>query len=252
MRFKAGIWLLGLIMLLGMAGCAETGAGKNAATPSKTAAVQEKDDKSPTEKLVPTTAANKGTQPDREKADEQMGESAKNLNVRNTVASKETEALAAKQGNPAKINITGTGVKSSREYSLEELKQMNDILVSACYFSRGAEKPGWGKTAHTAFGGVLLYELLADHVGLNKSASQVKIIAEDDYTQVFSLEEIKADYIDETDSKVKLRMIIAWSQDGHEYDDQTGVPFRLVVGQQFTGDYNRLKWVNQIASIVVE
>ena len=70
--------------------------------------------------------------------------------------------------------------------------------------------------------------------------------------QIFSIEDIKAEYIDETDESKKLRMIIAWQQDGQEYNAETGAPFRLVMGQQFEGDYNRQKWVNNIARIIVE
>ena len=43
------------------------------------------------------------------------------------------------------------------------------------------------------------------------------------------------DYVDEQNPGVKHKMILAWEEDGIEYDSQQGNPFRLVVGQKETG-----------------
>ncbi|MGE5458895.1 MAG: molybdopterin-dependent oxidoreductase [Methanobacterium sp.] len=252
MRLKAGIMLLVFIMLFGISGCAKPVDEQNAAVPSPNTVVEDKTKQSLGKEGGQTSTEQKEAENAGNKVDVSMGDKAVlNLDSPKNAAQPAAKG-ATKQEDSAKISITGTGIKANREFSLKELKQMNDIIVSANYFSRGAEKPGWGKTAHTAFNGVLLYELLADHVGLNTTASQVKIIAEDQYMQVFSIEDLKADYIDETDPKKELHMIIAWSQDGEAYNAAQGAPFRLVMGQQFAGDYNRQKWVNQIAGIVVE
>lgn len=259
MRFKAGIILLVLVTLFSLGGCVKPGDEKNAPVPSNISTVQETMEKLPAEKVNQTRTEAEEGRIDKELIhDRGAEESIANLEGGNIAASQTTGAWTTKsvnqahRANQAKISITGPGIEASQEFTLKELQQMKDILVSANYFSRGAEKPGWGKTAHTAFSGVLLYELLADYGGLKADATQVKIIAEDNYTQVFSIEDIQADYIDETDSRQKLRMIIAWSQDGQEYDANIGAPFRLVMGQQFPGDYNRQKWVHQIAQIVVK
>ncbi len=247
MRIKAGIILIVLAALIGISGCMnqEKGFLEKAADP-EIGTVQQSE-KSIPEQDAPVTAIPGETRTAQDKGDDSITETG----GANTVASPEENSLF-QQENQVKISITGAGIKAGSEITLNELKQMDDILVSANYFSRGTEKPGWSKTAHTEFKGVLLYELLADHAGMNAEASQVQIIAEDGYTQVFSIEDIKADYSDETEENKKLRMIIAWEQDGREYDSSQGNPFCLVMGQQFPGDYNRQKWVNNIISIVVE
>jgi len=253
-RFKAGILLLIFVFLMGVGGCSKPGDEKQEPPQPAISAVQMSEETPVAEKVAQITKADK---PSTAGGDEAKVYVDKNqtvsTNTKDAAAlSPTSEAEANKQATQAKISITGTGIKTTQEVTLDELKQMNNIIVSDKYFSRGAEKPGWGKTAHNDFAGILLYELLADKAGLADTASQVKIEAEDGYTQVFSLNEIKANYIDETDSSKKLRMIIAWSQDGEEYNSDKGAPFRLVMGQQFAGDYNRLKWVNRIASIIVE
>ncbi|MEN6351717.1 MAG: molybdopterin-dependent oxidoreductase [Syntrophomonas sp.] len=254
-RFKTGILLLVFIMLLGISGCGEEGDKKNESLKPENSSAQMPKEKPAAEKNTQNIQVEKpvvGTGEDKDNGAVDNKPPVNSAKKDAAATSPAKEAQATKQASPAKISISGTGIKTALKFTLDELKQMEDITISDRYFSRGTQKPGWAKTAHTDFTGVLLYELLADHAGLTAKANRVKIIAEDDYTQVFSIEEIKADYIDETDNGKKLRMIIAWSQDGKEYDPGQGAPFRLVMGQQFAEDYNRMKWVDHIASIVVE
>ncbi len=279
MRFKAGVWLLLFIMLLSIGGCSKPGDQNTELSGPETSLVQVPGEVPETEDSVSNMPEEKpagadqvigggkineglanddkaGVNTNEDKAEVKDSEdknSAGSAGAGDAAAKGKTGAASAnRQADPAKIRITGAGVKTSQEYSLNELKQMKNLTVTAKYFSRGAEKPGWAKASHNDFTGVLLYELLADKVGLKDSASQVRVIAEDGYVQVFSPKDLKADYLDETDSSKKLRMIIAWSQDGQEYEASQGAPFRLVMGQQFAGEYNRLKWVSLISRIVVE
>lgn len=289
MRFKAGIWLIILILLLSIGGCSKpggqdpklSGSGPGpeislvqvpeevpAAANSASNVTEEKPaatgvDRVGTKDLAEDKTgvkSNEDTAEDKTNGVNTKDKASEDKKPAGSVVAEDAAAegksgaavSASRQVAPAKIRITGDGVKASREYTLDELKQMKNLTVSAKYYSRGSEKPGWAKASHNDFTGVLLYELLAEKAGLADSASRVRIIAEDGYVQVFSLKDLKADYIDETDSSKKLRMIIAWSQDGQEYTASQGAPFRLVMGQQFAGEYNRLKWVALISRIVVE
>jgi predicted nucleic acid-binding Zn-ribbon protein len=250
-RFKAGIILIIFAALICISGCMNQGSDKEKPIASEISTAQESEKTLP-EKDVAADTDGKEAGADNDTSDDNRNDSITSHDGVQAAVPQKAEASLTQPVSQNKISISGSGVKASREINLTELKQMDDILITAYYFSCGTEKPGWGKTVHNEFSGVLLYELLADHVGLNDAASQVKIIAEDEYTQIFSIEDIKAEYIDETDESKKLRMISAWQQDGQEYNAETGAPFRLVMGQQFEGDYNRQKWVNNIARIIVE
>ncbi len=290
MRVKVGIWLLIFILLLSIGGCSKSGDQNTELSGSQTSLVQVPAEVLEAEKSAPNAPEEDPAAAGADKLDadgktevkanedktgvrsneDKTEVKASEVNAKDNAsddkkpagsagveaAAAEGKSGAAASANqqviPAKIGITGAGVKTSQEFTLNELKKMKNLTVSAKYYSRGKEKPGWAKASHNDFTGVLLYELLADKVGLTDSASRVKIIAEDGYVQVFSLKDLKADYIDETDSSKKLRMIIAWSQDGQEYEASQGAPFRLIMGQKYDGEYNRLKWVSLISRIVVE
>ena len=80
-----------------------------------------------------------------------------------------------------------------------------------------------------------------------------EFIAEDGYQVEFSLEDVvKEDYIDEQNPSVKLKMILAWEENGTESDPQTGYPLQLVVGQREPGDVNKPYWVRNVNTIRVD
>ena len=47
-------------------------------------------------------------------------------------------------------------------------------------------------------------------------------------------------------------MIIAWEENGIEYDVAYGPPYKLIVGQKEAGDVNKPQWVSNIDRIIVE
>ena len=83
--------------------------------------------------------------------------------------------------------------------------------------------------------------MLEEQIDLKKTPSTVTIIAEDGYRQRFSIDEVKSYYMDETDPNNKLKMIIAWEEDGKQYDLKT-LPFRLIMGQSLLKN-TAAKWV---------
>jgi len=134
-------------------------------------------------------------------------------------------------------------VAKTTSFTVAQLKSM--ATVAANYFSRGKDP----KEATTAFVGVRLTDILSA-AGVSPDASRVTITASDAYSASFTMRQVRADYIDETNPGVKLPMIIAYSEDGAEY---TGAhPFRLVMGQSVAGDYNRQYWVKMVVTITVE
>lgn len=133
--------------------------------------------------------------------------------------------------------------------NLEDLKAMNDIIFKGNFYSLN----NFGTTAHTEFKGVNLWSLLKAKAEILDDASKVKIIASDGYEMEFTVEQVKRqDYIDETDDTAKFPIIIAWEENGEEYDLDDGLPFKLVVGQKEAGDINKPQWVSNIEKIVVE
>jgi len=134
-------------------------------------------------------------------------------------------------------------VAKTTSFTVAQLKRMT--TVAANYFSRGKDP----KETTTAFVGVRLTDIL-NAAGVSSGASRVTVTASDAYSASFTMRQVGADYVDETNPGVKLPMIIAYSEDGAEY---TGVhPFRLVMGQTVSGDYNRQYWVKMIVAITVE
>ena len=129
-------------------------------------------------------------------------------------------------------------------FSVAQLKKM--ATVSATYFSRGGHPT---TEESTPFVGVRLIDIL-NAAGLTSDATRVTILAADHYSATFTLQQVKADYIDETRPGVVLPMIIAYSENGTPY---TGAhPFRLVMGEQMAGDYNRMYWVYIVTTITVQ
>jgi hypothetical protein len=145
--------------------------------------------------------------------------------------------------------VDGTALVEKKLYSLEDLKAMTDIEVTDYYFSRGKVKDGWAAEQHDTFTGVSLYKLLLDKIGLKTIPTEIQVIGDDGYTKFFTLEEVTGLYIDETNPKAKLEMIIAWSRNGSEFNQDQ--PFRIVFGQKYEGDFNRQNWVNYVKKIFV-
>lgn len=132
---------------------------------------------------------------------------------------------------------------------LDDLKSMNDILFKGNFYSLN----NFGTTAYTEFKGVNLWKLLDLKAEILDEASKVRIIASDGYEMEFAIDQVKKqDYIDETDETAKFPIIIAWEENGEEYDLDDGLPFKLVIGQKEAGDINKPQWVSNIQKIIVE
>lgn len=133
--------------------------------------------------------------------------------------------------------------------SLAEMKDRSDLHFSGSFYWLNS----FGSTGYTEFKGVKLWSLL-DSMGIvNSSSTRVKVVATDGYSMEFDISAIsRMDYIDETDQDVKLPIIIAWEENGVEYDPSEGAPFKLVVGQKEPGDVNKPQWVSNIEKIIVE
>lgn len=159
---------------------------------------------------------------------------------------KEVEAPKEEKANA--LHIEGK-VSNPISLDLNDLKGMNDIIFKGDFYSLN----NFGTTAHTEFKGVNLWSLLNSKAGILDDASKVRIIASDGYEMEYTIGQVKRqDYIDETDPAAKFPMIIAWEENGVEYDLSDGLPFKLVVGQKEAGDTNKPQWVSNIEKILVE
>lgn len=133
--------------------------------------------------------------------------------------------------------------------SLDELKAMENLIFEGDFYSLNS----FGTTEHTNFKGINLWGLLKDKAQISQDTTKVTIVATDGYSMEFAVEQVKKqDYIDETNPDAKFPMIIAWGENGEEYDSEEGPPFKLVVGQKEPGDVNKPQWVSNIDKIVVE
>lgn len=145
------------------------------------------------------------------------------------------------------IVITGTAVNGEQPIYLMEMKKMKDRIVEKDYFSLNS----YGTKEYFRFKGIPLWDLIE---GIDiKQGGMVKIVAEDGYSVEYTLDDIrKDDYMDEQNPEVKYKMIIAWEENGKEYDPDKGNPFRLVVGQREPGDVNKPNWVQNIKTIQID
>ncbi len=147
------------------------------------------------------------------------------------------------------VTIQGQGVESEESISLSELKAMEKGMVEDDYFSVNT----YGTEKYTSFKGIWIWHLLSEKVSLDENAERVVIIAEDGYQTEFSLAEVKRDdYIDQQDPDKKLKMILAFEQDGEQYDPEDGNPFRLIRGQKEPGDVNEPYWVSNVETIEIQ
>ena len=147
------------------------------------------------------------------------------------------------------ILIEGKAVEGKASFTPEDLKSMKDGLVEADYFSINS----YGSKGYSHFKGIWVWHILSEKVSLKEHASKVSFIAEDGYQVEYTLEEVKReDYIDQQNPETKYRMILAWEENGIEYDPAMGNPFQLVVGQRETGEQNRPYWVRNVKIIRVD
>ncbi|MGI6307773.1 MAG: molybdopterin-dependent oxidoreductase [Dethiobacteria bacterium] len=147
------------------------------------------------------------------------------------------------------IVIEGDAVEGKAFFTLEELKSMEEGLVEADYFSVNS----YGTKEYFHFKGIWVGYILQEKVNLKDHASKVTFTAEDGYTVEYTLTDVQRDdYIDEQNPETKYKMILAWEEDGREYDLRKGNPFRLVVGQKEPGDVNKPYWVCNVRTICID
>lgn len=139
-------------------------------------------------------------------------------------------------------------VANEQKFSLNDLKEMKDIVFEADFYSLNS----YGTTGYTHFKGIKLWNLLESYALIKPEASKVTIIAQDGYSVEFTVEQIKMEYMDETNPDNKYPMIIAWEENGKEYSIDDGAPYKLVVGQKEPGDVNKPQWISNIDIIIIE
>jgi DMSO/TMAO reductase YedYZ molybdopterin-dependent catalytic subunit len=155
------------------------------------------------------------------------------------------------ENNQEEINLLKIegNVENSLSLSLEDLKAMEDYVYSGTFYSLNS----FGTTEYTDFTGVKLWDLLKEKALISEEATGIQVVAVDGYSMEFTVEQIKRnDYIDETNQDLKLPVIIAWKENGEEYNPEDGPPYKLVIGQKEPGDVNKPQWVRDIDKIIVE
>ena len=150
---------------------------------------------------------------------------------------------AASRSHRPSFTVTGK-VAHTTTFTVARMKKMR--TVSATYFSIGGHPT---TKESTPFVGVRLIDILKA-AGLRRRARSVTVLAADNYSAHFTLQQVRANYIDQTRPGVRLPMIIAYSQDGRRYRGPH--PFRLVMGQAVPGEYNRMYWVKIVTTITVQ
>jgi DMSO/TMAO reductase YedYZ molybdopterin-dependent catalytic subunit len=147
------------------------------------------------------------------------------------------------------VIIEGDAVEAKVSLTLEELKAMDEGLVEDDYFSINS----YGTREHFHFKGVWVWHLISETVSLKDRAAKVSFIAEDGYTVEYTLEDVqREDYIDEENPGTKLKLILAWEEDGEEFDPKQGNPYQVVVGQREPGDVNKPYWVRHVKTIRID
>jgi hypothetical protein len=150
---------------------------------------------------------------------------------------------------PGAVVIEGDGVETPTSFTLEELKSMKEGLVEANYFSINS----YGTREYFHFKGVWVWHLVKEKVKLKDNAAKVSFIAADGYAVEFTLDDVKKeDYIAEGNPEAKYKMILAWEEEGQEFNSDEGYPFQLVVGQREPGDVNKPYWVRNVKTIRID
>jgi DMSO/TMAO reductase YedYZ molybdopterin-dependent catalytic subunit len=157
------------------------------------------------------------------------------------------EPSKPKQADTVSLIIEGSGIDEPTVLTLDELKAMTDAYYEDDYFSLNS----YGTKEYFSFKGIRLGAVL-EKAGIKESAEGLTFIASDGYKFELSLEQaLKDDYIDEQNPDKKYPVIIAWHENGQDYNASKGAPFRLVIGQKEPGDVNKPQWVQNIAKIIV-
>ena len=157
------------------------------------------------------------------------------------------EPSKPEQADTASLIIEGTGIKEPVALTLDELKAITDAYYEDDYFSLNS----YGTKEYFFFKGIKLSAVL-EYAGIKESAAALKFIASDGYEFEMTVEQaLKEDYIDEQNPDKRYPVIIAWHENGKDYDASEGAPFRLVIGQKEPGDVNKPQWVQNIAKITV-
>ena len=165
---------------------------------------------------------------------------------RNEAKSEDTKQSKANEG--VQLKVQGAGIEKEVSFTLDELKAMKDSYFEDDFYSLNS----YGTRQHFHFAGIKVKAIL-DKAGVKSSAKNVKFVAEDGYTQELTLEgALKEDYIDEENPEKKFPVIIAWHENGKDYDIKKGPPFRLVVGQKEPDDMNKPQWVMNIDKIIID
>lgn len=150
---------------------------------------------------------------------------------------------------PGTVVIEGDAVGEKVSFTLDELKSMENGLVEADYFALNS----YGSKEYVHFKGIWVWHILEEKVSLKEHASKVSFLAEDGYEAMFTLDDVqREDYIDEQNPGTKYKMILAWEENGREYNLDQGNPFQLVVGQREPGDVNRPCWVRNVKTIRID
>lgn len=158
------------------------------------------------------------------------------------------ESQQPKSDDKASLNIEGAGIENPITLSLDDLKSMKEAYYEDDFFSLNS----YGTKEYFHFKGVKIRAIL-DKAGLKENASMITFVASDGYKHEMTVEEaLKEDYIDEQDPSKKYPVIIAWHENGNDYDVDKGAPFRLVIGQKEPDDVNKPQWVQNIAKIIIE
>lgn len=157
------------------------------------------------------------------------------------------ESEDAQEGDNNVLKIKGL-LENELKLTLNDLKAMKDIIFEADFYSLNS----YGTTGYTHFKGVKLWELLEKKALIKPEAAKITITAQDGYSMEFTIEQVKMEYMDETNPDNKYPMIIAWDENDKEYSTDDGAPYKLVVGQKEPGDVNKPQWVSNIDVIVIE
>lgn len=158
------------------------------------------------------------------------------------------ESANVENNEKTSITIEGTGIGKSLILSLDDLKGMKDYYFEDDFFSLNS----YGTKEYFHFKGIKIKALL-EKAELKENAEIIKFIASDGYEQEFTIgQALKEDYIDEENPDKKYPVIIAWHENGEDYDIEKGAPFRLVIGQKEPGDVNKPQWVQNVAKIVID
>ena len=145
------------------------------------------------------------------------------------------------------LSISGAGISGEVSFTVDELKSLPGTFEGEFFALNN-----YGTKAYYRFEGIRLASLLGAALILPE-ASRLRIIAGDGYECEMSITDaIREDYIDEQNPGARYPVIIAWKENGEEYDPSDGLPFRLVIGQRQAGDINKPNWVSNVAMIVVE